>query len=196
MKSLLFAALISATALVCEAHGQTTSPDVAIKRPAVFCQGTYALCIRARCTPASSGDYVDCGCVVEQGWSMGPGSCESRKDAAQNGTPISTYSNLFNNVDKTLTCANPQTKWAWCYGAPCTVDPHDPKTATCTCPVKTSPMRTLGGSCDHGNCSQMWSAATPNDDAFANQHFYHYMKEHHPKYPTNPPALACFNKRI
>ena len=68
--------------------------------------------------------------------------------------------------------------------------------AVCKCPVNTGPMSTLGGTCDQGSCSKVWSAATPANDAFANKHFYNYMKKHHPDYPANPPALACLNKRI
>jgi hypothetical protein len=198
VKIIAIVSLVAAIATTAVAYGQTASPGD-IKRPAVFCRGTYALCIRALCTPdVSGGDHVVCGCVVEQGWSMGRGNCESRKPVINDGvtTIISTYSNRFNNVDKTLTCLNQETKWAWCYGAPCVVDPHDPKSAACNCPVRTGPMRTLGGSCNQGSCDQIWSAATPKADAFANRHFYTYMKAHHPDYPTNPPALACFNKRI
>jgi hypothetical protein len=186
-----------AIAMIALGPAQSATPDTDIKRPAVFCRGEYALCIRALCTrDPSSNDTVKCACVVENGWSMGPDNCQDRAAAAKNGTPISTYSNRFNTEDKTLTCADPQTQWAWCYGAPCTVDPNNPKAAICTCPVKTSPMRTLGGQCDHSSCSQIWSAATPEDDRFANNHFYNYMTKHHPNYPANEPAIACFGKRI
>lgn len=195
MRFLPIGVLGAAIMVAASAPAGAATPD--IKRPAVFCLGEYALCIRALCNPnPSSNDTVSCACVVENGWSMGPGSCEDRRNAARNGTPTSTYSNLFNNVDKTLTCASPDTKWAWCYGAPCTVDPNNPKAAICTCPVKTGAMRTLGGHCDHGSCNQIWSAATPQDDRFANNHFYNHMTTHHPKYTANEPALACFNKRI
>ncbi len=200
MKSLAIALLTAATAFISLAHGQTAPPDLDIKRPAVFCHDTYALCIRALCTPdASDSSKVVCGCSVEEGWSMGPGNCASRhpvRDGDGVMTIISTYSNRFNNVEKTLTCANKDTKWAWCYGAPCKVDIHDPKSAACKCPVVTGPMRTLGGTCDQDNCSKIWSAATPKADAFANRHFYLYMKTYHPRNPTNAPALACLNKRI
>ena len=190
------ATVVAALIVVGAPHARAAAPDIAIKRPAVFCQGEYALCIRALCTPDVASGYVKCACVVEHGWSMGPGSCESRKRAAEQGTPISTYSNRFNNEDKTLTCAKSETKWAWCYGARCTIDPNNPNAAICACPVKTGPMRTLGGQCERSSCNQVWSAATPQNDKFANRHFYRYMKKHHPDYPANEPALACFSKRI
>lgn len=50
--------------------------------PAVFCEGRYALCIKAPCTPIvtrdkSTGEYsvteANCQCDMEIGWSMGPG---------------------------------------------------------------------------------------------------------------------------
>ena len=51
-----------------------------------FCDGTYALCIKAKCSPIPSmerlGNYsVDkalCVCDVVKGINMGPGSCEDR----------------------------------------------------------------------------------------------------------------------
>jgi hypothetical protein len=183
-----------ASSFFASAAGAQTPP---LGKP-IFCQGEYALCIRAPCTPDVLGDRALCSCEVEHGWSMGPTPCTSRRPAFKNGatTIISTYSNRFNNVDKTLTCTNSETRWAWCYGAPCVVDPNNPKAATCTCPVYTSAMSTLGGSCDHANCDRMWSAATPADDAAANRIFYDYMTANHPSYPVNRPAPACFSKWI
>jgi hypothetical protein len=196
MRATAIAALITVAVLAAGTSGEAASNND-ITRQAVFCQGTYALCIRALCTPdPSGGSTVQCGCVVEQGWSMGPGNCASRQPVTKDGvtTMISAYSNAFENADKTLTCANKDTKWANCYGAQCTVDSHDPKAVVCKCPVQTGAMSTLGGSCDHDNCSKIWSAAGPAAYRVVGNYFYHYMKRHHPNYPTNPPAEACFKK--
>jgi hypothetical protein len=129
---------------------------------------------------------------------MGPGACVDRGPVTQNGQTylISTYSNLFNRTPKnglnnTLTCTDASTVWAWCYGAPCVVDPNDPHKASCNCPLKQSAMSTLGGSCTTGNCSSIWSAATIVGDKFANDHFHMYMQQNHPGVPVNPPAQAC-----
>ncbi len=198
MKATAIAALIAAAVLTAGTSGQA-APNNDITRQAVFCQGTYALCIRALCTPdPSGGTTVECACVVEQGWSMGVGNCASRQPVTKDGvtTIVSSYSNAFNNADKTLTCANKDTKWANCYGASCVVDSHDPKAAACKCPTQTGAMSTLGGSCDHDNCSKIWSAATPAAQHIVSRYFYRYMKQHHPKDPTNPPAAACFKKAI
>ena len=161
---------------------------------ATFCEGYYALCIKARCKPAAQGsNQAECACAVEQGWSMGPEKCSDpgrnqTTPPAANATLMSTYSNLFNTSEKTLTCA-PDTRWAWCYGAPCRVDAKDPSKATCRCPVCTSAASTLGGDCKHVNCKEIWSAATPKNDAFANNHYYKYLTGKGVQVP--PAATAC-----
>lgn len=189
------------------ARAQTASPvdKIAeqIKSQAVFCEGTYALCIKAPCVPTVTLDrlgnyYVDhasCSCEVESGWSMGPGQCADRGPVRQGRRTfmISTYSNLFNtmngSLNNTLSCSNEHTVWAWCYGAPCVVDDRDPSKATCNCPLETGPMQTLGGGCNSGSCQYIYSAATPAGDNYANQHFADYMQAHN--YPHNPPAQMC-----
>ncbi|HXO18792.1 MAG TPA: hypothetical protein VOA87_02580 [Thermoanaerobaculia bacterium] len=173
----------------------------AASEQATFCQGTYALCIKAPCRPIPTlarlgtyaADYALCSCEVVQGWSMGPGACADRAPIQQGGRTylISTYSNLFNDKEKTLSCDDPKTAWAWCYGAPCVVDEKDPKKAVCDCPVQTGPAKTLGGDCRKDACKSIWSAATPAGDAFANEHFYRTMQKEQPKWPANPPAAAC-----
>jgi hypothetical protein len=107
-----------------------------LKAAATFCDGTYALCIKAACAPIASrssggGNAIDsalCSCEVVKSWSMGPASCAARMPVQQGGYTylISTYSNLFNATNKTLTCSSTETLWAWCYGAPCVVDSKDP----------------------------------------------------------------------
>lgn len=200
LNRILAAALLGLTA----APAQAVSPAKMLKEiqnQAVFCEGAYALCIRARCVAAPTLDrlgtyavnHVVCSCEVEKGWSMGPGQCADRAPVVQNGQTflISTYSNRFNGENRTLSCNNANTLWAWCYGAPCMVDPLDPTKATCTCPVASGPMQTLGGGCKERSCDAIYSAATPAGDAFANNHFYNYMKQNHPNYPANPPAPVC-----
>ena len=83
------------------------------------------------------------------------------------------------------------TVWAWCCGSPCVVDKDDSTKATCTCPLKTSEMSTLGGDCRENACNGLWSAALPKADDQANKTFAKYMQENHPGVPSNPPAQAC-----
>ena len=159
-----------------------------------FCNERYALCIKAPCNRNKDGKgNVDCVCDVVEGWSMGPQSCEARKPVVENGRVhlISTYSNLYNHTNLTLSCPNKDTVWAICFGASCVVDSKDPKKAICSCPVKVSNMMTLGGDCKRAACKEVWSAATPAEDKFANDYFYKYMKEHGLKPPPLPPAKDC-----
>jgi hypothetical protein len=203
-KTLLAAAAFVFPALAMAAPGDGNSTLAEIQNQATFCEGTYALCIKAPCSGIPTldrlGNYVIdralCSCDVVQGWSMGPGACMDRGPVTQNGRTylISTYSNRFNQSSingNTLTCKNPSTVWAWCYGAPCVVDEKDPSKATCTCPLQKSAMSTLGGDCRQEACSGIWSAAVPAGDTFANEHFANYMRRNHPDAPVNPPANAC-----
>ncbi|MDP9121782.1 MAG: hypothetical protein M3O15_10525 [Acidobacteriota bacterium] len=193
MRKLLLCGLaLSSLTTVAQAAGPAAAggPPPSFGGNAVFCQGRYALCIKAYCpTPKglpAPGQKIDCECNIVDGWSMGPDSCEDR---AKN--LVSTYSNLYNAKDKTLFCESESTIWAWCYGAPCTVDPKDPKKARCSCPVEQSAAKTLGGRCQPSACSKVWSAATPAADAFANDYFFTVGKEK--GYSPNPPAVACSN---
>jgi hypothetical protein len=172
-----------------------------IQNQANFCEGTYALCIKAACSGIPTldrlGNYVIdralCSCDVVKGVSMGPGSCEDRAPVKQQGRTylISTYSNRDNNTHRTLTCTDPKTTWAWRYGAPCVVDENDPDKAACTCPIMQSPMSTLGGSCREDACNGIWSAAMPAGNKFANEHFYRTVQQRYPNIPVNPPAPMC-----
>jgi hypothetical protein len=162
---------------------------------AVFCDGYYALCIKALCRPTPGQDKAECVCTVEQGWSMGPAPCSavgrSQAKPAPGGPIMSTYSNYFNPKDQTLTCSSDTTKWAWCFGAPCKVDGPKGATATCICPICTGQASTLGGRCVQSNCNKIWSAATPTNDQFANTYFYEHLKKQGVEVP--PPAAACTN---
>jgi len=171
-----------------------------MKRAAQFCDGSYALCIKAACTPIASrgkgGTSIDsalCSCDVVKGWSMGPGSCAARAPPPNGNYTIliSAYSNMFNATSKTLSCSSTDTVWASCYGAPCVVDAKDPNKANCTCPVKQGAANTLGGDCQQSACGSIWSAATPQADAGANAIFAAYMKKNNPTVPSLPPAAAC-----
>jgi hypothetical protein len=194
MRKLLLCCLaLSSVAAVARAAGPAPAggKNPSFGGQATFCTGRYALCIKAYC-PApkglpAPGQTIDCECDIVNGCSMGPDSC---KDRAKN--LVSTYSNAYNTTNKTLFCESQSTIWAWCYGAPCKPDPKNPKKAICSCPVSQGPAKTLGGKCQPSACSQVWSAATPGEDAFANDHFYKAGQAQCPTTP-NPPAVACSN---
>jgi hypothetical protein len=195
------AIVLSLVFLVAPAVFAADDPVPPEMNPANFCEGRYALCIKAPCEPIvtrdAKGNYsikeANCNCVIEAGWSMGPGECDARRPKTVNGRTylISTYSNFFNTTDLTLTCPNDDTVWAWCYGSPCVEDEKDSKKAICTCPIKVSKSKTLGGECRQIACKSIWSAATFAEDKFANDHYYEYMKQHHPVPPPNKPAKDC-----
>jgi hypothetical protein len=195
------AALAVVSTLAAAQPRDAASTAQQMQAQATFCEGTYALCIKAPCSGIPTldrlGNYVIeralCSCDVVKGFSMGPGACEDRAPVSQQGRTylISTYSNRYNDTNRTLSCQSRDTVWAWCYGAPCVVDSNDPNKATCTCPVQQSAMSTLGGNCRQDACDGIWSAAVPLGDTFANAHFFRTMRQNHPNVPTNPPAQAC-----
>jgi hypothetical protein len=155
-----------------------------------MCDGTYALCIKAKCEEQVSGNnQVRCTCIIEDGWSMGPNSCMDRKNNL-----TSTYSNRFNVKSNVLSCPQP-IAWAWCYGASCEKDPNDPKgkTAICRCPVVNSEAVILvsDNKCSDGStiCSEMWSAAAPQESKFANHYYYWWMTKN--GHQAEKPAADC-----
>ncbi len=206
MKVFAFAWLIAAAVFASAANAQTASPAEYAKNQAVFCEGTYALCIKAPCTPIPtidrlgnySYDRVTCSCEIENGWSMGPGQCADRIPVEHGHFVymISTYSNLFNATNGTLACNRDDlrgTPWALCYGAPCVADERAVEAGngavSCTCPLQEGPMQTLGGSCSTSNCTSIWSAATPEADNAANKQYAEFMEKN--GYKHLPPAQMC-----
>jgi hypothetical protein len=200
-QAVLAMVLVCVPALAAAAPGDGSATAAEVENQATFCAGTYALCIKAPCSGIPTldrlGNYVIdralCACDVVEGVSMGPGACEDRKPVTQHGRKylISTYSNHYNDTNRTLTCENPKTTWAWCYGAPCVVDEKDPTKATCTCPLMQSAMSTLGGNCRQDACEGIWSAAAVQGDKFANEHFYRTVQQRFPSARVNEAAPAC-----
>ena len=191
LSRLLFVVAAILSPLAAQAAPKKSGPGVAI-----FCPGEYALCIKAECTPQPGAKgkttNVVCSCSVQHGWSMGPASCGDRLPIVHNGMLqiMSTYSNEFNTLEnQNMSCKGPNQPWANCYGATCTVDVDHPERAHCKCPVHYGPMVTLGGGCNKNNCSKMWSAATPAENAFANNNYFRWMTDH--GFTTNPPAKVC-----
>jgi hypothetical protein len=166
-----------------------------------FCEGAYALCIEASCSPIVSRgqdghlavERALCACDVVEGWSMGPMSCPERSKTAQGARTFlaSAFSNLYSGRSRVLSCPSPSHEWAYCYGAPCVVDPRDPKKAMCDCPVKTGPAKHLGGDCKPTACEELWVGATPAGDEFAGPYFHGFLRKEHPEVPVHPAAQAC-----
>lgn len=158
--------------------------------PATMCNGRFALCIKAPCgSTADANHNYPCTCILQDGWNMGPNSCDERAKQL-----TSTYSNAFNANSQTVSCPS-STNWAWCYGAKCEKDPTDPtgKRVVCRCPVKTSTALVLVNETKctdaKGICATVWSAATPAESKFANDYYAYWMTEH--GFKTLPPSEAC-----
>ncbi|MEN3375839.1 MAG: hypothetical protein V7604_1194 [Hyphomicrobiales bacterium] len=85
--------LLLLPAFVEAAPGNGAGTAEEIQKRANFCDGTYALCIKAVCAGIPTldrlGNYVIdralCSCNVVKGISMGPGSCEDRAQVTQQG---------------------------------------------------------------------------------------------------------------
>ena len=137
-----------------------------------LCEGKYALCSSAACTPiptldAKTGKIVVnralCDCQVANGASLGDLSCAARAPQENGRFLVSTYSFGETAIHPAMTCPS-GTSWAYCYDQPCVVDSKDTSKAQCTCQVRTSgDYVTLGGNCDKTKCSAtLWAAATPD----------------------------------
>ncbi len=159
-----------------------------------LCNGTYALCISAPCTPIPVYNQQTgkievttalCECEVVNGPSLGNLSCANRQPQGPGGRYIvSTYSFAQLRTKPLMSCPS-GTPWTFCYDQPCVIDAKQPGHATCTCPVKTSGAYvTEGGGCDTAQCAAtIWSAATPQADAGASKELAKLLKL--PKVPAN-----------
>lgn len=159
-----------------------------------LCNGVYALCISAPCTPIPTYNQQTgqieattalCECQVVTGPSLGNLSCANRQPQGTGGRYIvSTYSFAQLRTKPLLSCPS-GTPWTFCYDQPCVIDPKQPDHATCTCPVRTSGAYvTEGGGCDTAQCAAtIWSAATPQADAGASKELAKLLKL--PKVPSN-----------
>jgi hypothetical protein len=137
----------------------------------VVCEGRYALCLSAPCTPipvrdGKTGKIVVtralCECEVANGPSLGDLACAARAPEGDGRFLVSAYSFGETAIRPMMTCPG-GTPWAFCYDQPCVVDPKDPGKAQCTCPVRTAgEFQTLGGNCDKSKCGTLWSAAAPD----------------------------------
>jgi hypothetical protein len=135
----------------------------------VVCEGRYALCVAAACTPipavdAKTGKIVVakalCECAVANGPSLGDLPCAARAPQGEGKYLVSTYSFGETATHPAMSCPG-GTPWAYCYDQPCVVDPKDLSKAQCTCPIRTSGgFETLGGNCDKSKCGTLWSGAT------------------------------------
>ncbi|HKH44024.1 MAG TPA: hypothetical protein VKM72_05105 [Thermoanaerobaculia bacterium] len=148
-----------------------------------MCEGTYAICDAALCTPlaAQKGPAGSksvqpttavCTCEVKKGRNLGPGPCDNRIPSGPNGEYImSTYS--YARKDPYLTCPKGNARTV-CFGYPCIIDQKDPSRAHCTCPITYDSVefKTQGGGCNVANCSKdLWQGGTPDEYKIINEMF-------------------------
>lgn len=94
-----------------------------------FCQGKYALCTTALCTPVPGKEgIVSCACAVKSGYSAGRANCAAARQTAKGEYVQSRYYPV-----KSLAVCNNDRPWANCLGKACFVDKNDPTKATCSC---------------------------------------------------------------
>lgn len=141
----------------------------------LVCDGDYALCTSAECTPDPDNPTAKavCDCTVENGQNYGVlTTCAARTAVETSGTTllVSTYSFAQAATKDVMTCTGAN-YWTDCLDAPCVVDPRDPTKAICTCnlispdnPNYNQAFVTYGGGCDTSTCQPAyWSGATaPN----------------------------------
>jgi len=146
-----------------------------------ICEGSYALCSAAPCTPTPLADEnglsiaptdAVCDCVFAQGANVAPGSCADREAEVDQGRLVSTYSFGLMAIQPTMICDGGA--YTDCFGYPCIVDNDDPTRASCTCAIIDNeldqPFATQGGQCDLDSCREtLWSAATVGADLAANK---------------------------
>jgi len=97
------------------------SPDFTL------CDGKYALCTTAKCTPVpGQEDTVSCACEVKDGYSVGKQACQDAKASADQ------VKSRYYPVKYHAICSNSR-PWAWCLDKACTVDKNHPTKATCAC---------------------------------------------------------------
>lgn len=172
-RALTAAAMITALALAAGCHRPAFlgGKDESAHEPTV-CEGRYALCAAASCTPipardAKTGKIVLakalCECEVANGPSLGDLSCAVRAPQDNGRYLVSSYSFGETATHAAMTCPT-GTPWASCDDQPCVVDPKDPTKAQCTCPVRTDgEYQTLAANCDKSKCgTTLWAAATPD----------------------------------
>jgi hypothetical protein len=97
-----------------------------------LCEGVYALCTTAKCTPVpGKEDTVSCGCEVKAGYSAGRDNCKRTEDTRAGAEIQSRYYPV-----KSLSICNNDRQWADCLGKRCTIDAKDPGKATCFCTLE------------------------------------------------------------
>jgi hypothetical protein len=97
-----------------------------------LCEGAYALCTTAKCSPVEGEPgTVACACDVKDGYSAGKDNCKPT-EVTSYGTEVQSR---YFPVKSLSICTNDR-DWADCLGKRCTIDKNDPGKATCFCTIE------------------------------------------------------------
>lgn len=122
-----------------DTRAQSSTPRLSASQGFTACQGTFALCTVARCTPPpgnSNSTVLSCPCSVQQGWSAGQQACTDVPTAPPAvGMKVPSR---YAPITSMAVCLQQPPSWAWCLDMSCTID-KGLKTATCNCVATTSP---------------------------------------------------------
>jgi hypothetical protein len=105
------------------------SADYALAEDYTLCEGLYALCTSAKCSPVEGEEgTVACSCEVRDGYSAGRDNCKRTDDTRAGAVIQSRYYPV-----RSLSICDNDRQWADCLGKRCTIDKNDPGKATCFC---------------------------------------------------------------
>jgi len=191
MKGRWWMLLVPAGLVLILAAGQGPSPAGKPAKPAaatpsaagsgfVLCQGVYALCTRAMCSPIpgpegglemNGAGLLSCKCSVQSGSSVGT-KCQGPKDTPAGKLVFSRYSLI-----RSYTQCNNTRPWANCVDSPCLIDADDPlaATATCTCSAvkgSTSPYIATSDFYNPAACTTGIISSATTDQGNAIAQFY------------------------
>jgi hypothetical protein len=164
------------------AQGMRTSQGL------TFCNGDYALCAAATCTPTGGKIKVNgkkfpaasCECPILNGWSIADlsggnmkGSCAPPPDGVWSlYAPLAEVPQEYTTPAWQTVAATPLTcpggkanQYAECFSFSCVLDGtvNGQALAKCTCPMEKAPQQfvTAGGNCDTSNCSSQLMIGAP-----------------------------------
>ena len=154
LKNLIIFSLICATTLLCES---------AIAGKPNVCEGQFALCTTAKCSPiAGQKGLALCHCSVQNAYSAGYKSCQK---VTSTTADFQLIQSRYYPIQSYVTCSNDHA-WANCLDSPCVVDSNDPTRALCTCPIvqNKGDYVIVSDSCDKSGCdSGLYSSALVTD---------------------------------
>jgi hypothetical protein len=124
-----------------------------------ICEGEYALCTTAKCSPIPGQSATAlCNCQMKKGYSVGYQSCPEPTITPEG---FKTTKSRYYPIKDYVSCSNNRA-WAFCLDSPCIVDKNDPSKAICTCSTVQGKgdYMIVSSTCDKAGCeSDFYSSA-------------------------------------